>query len=273
MLEAELEAAQRLAVLGTLAAMIAHEFNNILTPLASYAQHALAHPDDQALTRRALERSIESTDRASRVTEAVLRFARPSGPADGPSHVHGSVKMALACLARSPERDGVRVDVHIPAAASVAMGSIALEQTLVNLILNAKQSIPSSGGSISIDAVESAAPRVPPAAVVACGSTGNDVPAWWTITIRDTGCGMDRTMLESILRPQSHPSARPAPRGTGLGLAICRRFIDRAGGWFWATSNPNKGSTFGLCLPAAPQQNTINLPASADPVKERPAVP
>lgn len=71
-----LEHQSRLATVGTIAGLIAHEFNNILTPVLTYSQMALAKPDDAALARRALERAAEGSERAAKIAAAILGFVR-----------------------------------------------------------------------------------------------------------------------------------------------------------------------------------------------------
>lgn len=79
-LERDIERQHRLATLGTIAGLIAHEFNNILTPMLSYAQMALARPEDADLARRALERSSAAAERAGRIASAILDLVRDEQP-------------------------------------------------------------------------------------------------------------------------------------------------------------------------------------------------
>ncbi|MEO0482970.1 MAG: sensor histidine kinase [Planctomycetota bacterium] len=89
--EAELEQSSQAASLGALAGMLAHEINNVLTPIGSYAQLALLRPEDTALTQKALERAASGADRGGRVCESILSFAReftpttPAAPAASPA--------------------------------------------------------------------------------------------------------------------------------------------------------------------------------------------
>ena len=75
-LTARLDHAERLATLGTIAGLIAHEFNNILTPVMSYAQLALANDDDADLVKKALQKAAEGSDQASQIAAAILGFVR-----------------------------------------------------------------------------------------------------------------------------------------------------------------------------------------------------
>src|SRR5687767_1017430 len=74
-----MEHRERLATLGTVAGLLAHEFNNILTPIMSYAQMALASPDDQDLTIKALKRAAEGSERAAQISGVILGFIKQEG--------------------------------------------------------------------------------------------------------------------------------------------------------------------------------------------------
>src|SRR5262245_32866442 len=108
-----LEHRERLATLGTIAALIAHEFNNVLTPVRTYAQMALAAPNDQALAAKALGRALEGSERATEIAGVILGFVR--GPASaasigsaasawGEADVSRAIDQALACLVRDPAK-------------------------------------------------------------------------------------------------------------------------------------------------------------------------
>src|SRR5215468_6918918 len=76
-LRAELERSQRLAMLGTVAAMVAHEVNNLMTPIATYAQLAQANPSDAPLVAKALERANAGAQQASRIATSILALSKP----------------------------------------------------------------------------------------------------------------------------------------------------------------------------------------------------
>ncbi|HPO92609.1 MAG TPA: histidine kinase dimerization/phospho-acceptor domain-containing protein, partial [Phycisphaerales bacterium] len=103
-LERDIERQHRLATLGTIAGLIAHEFNNILTPMLSYAQMALARPEDADLTRRALERSSAAAERAGRIASAILDLVRDEHPV-APVAVGGSPIAQPQAAGAAPNRD------------------------------------------------------------------------------------------------------------------------------------------------------------------------
>lgn len=148
-LKAELEHSHRLALLGTVAGIIAHEFNNILTPIMSYAQLALASPDDADLVHKALERAAHSTERAAEIASSMLTFVSRSEHEPAKAAVAEAVAESLHCLARDPAKDGIELVTEIPADLCVAMRPVALQQVLLNLILNAREAIGrGSGGGV-----------------------------------------------------------------------------------------------------------------------------
>lgn len=332
-LSAGLAHADRLASLGTLAAMIAHEVNNLMTPIVAYAQLALASPHDHDLRVKALRRAEDHARRASQISEAILRFARPDGsvavrgsasadiqatagggegdsavrhggengegvassgggaaevnsagvtggarrrPA-GPAaedgdvcHVEHALDGALSCLARDLEKDGIALvrDVRV----AVRMRPVALQQVLLNLILNARRAMLKSGGTLTVRSrvaspTESLAPAETP---------WNRVDRWMAvIEVSDTGGGVPPGRAEQLFRafergPESGQSEGRAwaggggagggggvggrgagGGGSGLGLAVSRRLVEEAGGRVWMESAPGLGTTVRMVLPAA----------------------
>lgn len=241
----QLEHADRLAALGTLAATIAHEFNNLLTPSMNWAQLALRSIEsgkpDLELAQKALAKCHSSGKKAGRVCEAILNLARP-----GPENQSGATECdlaevideALAALARDPAQDGVTLRRQVPAGLRIAMDSLQLEHVLVNLLINAQQAMHGRRrGTLTISAVLEDAG----------GSAGV------RLEITDTGCGIDAADLPRIF--DSFFTARKSPtadgRGTGLGLALCRKILQRHGGAITAHSTPGRGTTFRLLLPVS----------------------
>ncbi|MEO1129984.1 MAG: HAMP domain-containing sensor histidine kinase [Planctomycetota bacterium] len=237
--EQELAQAQRLAMLGTLAGSIAHEFNNLLTPIMSYAHLALASPEDTALVQKALQKAVDGTERASTIASSMLGFLR--GDEDEIANVRQAVRDSLACLARPLERDGIALESDVPAAAWTQMRPVALEQILLNLILNARAAILPQPGSISIHAECST------------WNTEQGGQPFVTIRVTDTGCGIDDSIIDQVFEPFVRGESRPAAEGSssGLGLSICRRLVNEAGGSIDVESTRGEGTTFTIRVPRA----------------------
>lgn len=231
-LNSELERSHRLVLLGTIASSIAHEFNNILTPVLSYGHYALDRPNDHSLLIKALRRAVNGTERAARISQAILEFAGRQ-PASGPrmqptACIADAIFEAMNCLARPLEQDGITLDITCPPDTAVQMDSVSLQQVLLNLILNARSAMTPGGGVLTIQ-------------------TNTNQNQGVGLVVRDTGRGMTNEAAASLLRP----FAAAGPPGHGLGLMICRRLVEQAHGTIRAESSPGQGTTFIIELPAA----------------------
>ncbi len=233
-LRQQLTHCHRLSTLGTLTSIIAHEYNNILTPIISYAQLALSRPDDRDLMHKAVEKALQGAERAASMSASILGFARDDEHAPASARLDAVVRESIACLGRDPAKDGIRLHVDVPDAC-VAIAPVQLQQVLVNLILNARDAM-RRGGDLHITA------RLDPDHAI--------------LTVRDTGPGIPPAILDRLFEPfvttkQGHDHPDAAPKGTGLGLCICRDLIRQAGGDIAVTSPPGNGATFTLTLPLA----------------------
>jgi signal transduction histidine kinase len=221
----------RLATLGTMASAIAHEYNNILTPIISYAQLALARPDDTALLHKAVERALSGAERAAAISSSILGFAR-DGDDSPQAFLPTTIDDALQCLAREPSKDGIELEVDLPQV-SIEMSPLALEQVIVNLVLNARKAMKRRGGRLRIAAVDG----------------GAEV----RLSVSDTGPGIPPEVMDRLFEPfvtHSIGEGKPARReGTGLGLCICKRLVEQAGGTIDVESEPGKGASFEIVVP------------------------
>lgn len=227
---------QRLATIGTIAAVIAHEFNNLLTPVISYAQYALSSAEserpDLELIRKALSKTCQGAGKAAKICNAMLSLARGEGSLAKVS-VQSLVEETLLVLARDPSKDGIALRVQVQPGLHVLGDAVQLEQVLLNLLINARQAMLGKGGSITIKA-----------------SGADDGQA--RIQVIDTGPGIPEKVLPRIFEPfftTKGTAKRGESRGTGLGLAICREIMAHHRGRIEVESVVGKGTTFTLLLP------------------------
>jgi signal transduction histidine kinase len=227
---------QRLATIGTISAVIAHEFNNLLTPIISYCQYALSSSEtakpDMELIRKALTRSFQSATKAGRICQSMLGLARGESSV-GSVLVQRLVDAVLTVMARDPKKDGLALRIQIQPDLTVEGDPVQLEQVLLNLLINARQAMAGKGGSITIKA----------AAV-------DDHQA--RLQVIDTGPGIPEKLLPRIWEPfftTKGTAKRGESRGTGLGLAICKQIVEHHKGRIEAASETGKGTTFSIYLP------------------------
>lgn len=261
----ELAWSHRLSTLGTLAATLAHEYNNLLTPVGIYAQLALADPDDPEKTRRALEAAVKGVEQASRLAEATLGFAGPSGQGGqggeagqrgvGSSSLASVAEQALACVGPRLRQSRVELEIKLEDT-ELAIEPLALQQVLINLLSNAEKAMRTTGGR---RAIQLGSKRRGDQAVIVVQDTGPGVPAEIRgrlfepfVTHRalntsvfgsPSGSGGDADDQRLKQRDtNTHrrttgnhcettgPQAGTSHGGTGLGLSICKRLVESAGG-------------------------------------------
>jgi two-component system NtrC family sensor kinase len=236
-LKSQLRETQRLAAIGTIAAVIAHEFNNLLTPIVSYSQFALqtiesGKPDDE-LIRKALSKSYQSSSKAGKICGSMLALARGETCTDRVG-VQQLVDETLLVMARDPQKDGIALRVHVQPGLFVRGDAVQLEQVLLNLLINARQAMAGKSGSLTIKAA-----RV------------DDAP-YVRIQVIDTGPGIPEKLLSRIFEPfftTRGTAGKGEPRGTGLGLAICKEIVEHHGGRIEVESQLGRGTTFTISLP------------------------
>jgi len=237
-LREQLTESQRLATIGTIAAVIAHEFNNLLTPIVSYSQYALQSAEgespDMELIRKALTKSHQSSAKAGRICTSMLGLARGES-IFGQVTVQKLIEETLLVLARDPQKDGIALRVQVQPDLAVTGDPVQLEQVLLNLLINARQAMLGKGGSITIKAHRTDDGEV-------------------RIQVVDTGPGIPEKLLSKIFQPfftTKGTAKKGETKGTGLGLAICKEIVEHHRGRIEVESEVGKGTTFSLYLPTA----------------------
>jgi signal transduction histidine kinase len=250
-LREQLTESQRLATIGTIAAVIAHEFNNLLTPIVSYSQYALqsaesAKPDAE-LIKKALNKAFQGSTKAGRICTSMLGLARGES-SFGTVEIQRLVEETLLVLARDPQKDGIALRVQVQPGLTVFGDHVQLEQVLLNLLINARQAMLGKAGSITIKAQRL--------------DTGE-----LRIQVIDTGPGIPEKYQRKIFDPfftTKGTTRKGEPKGTGLGLAICKEIVEHHKGRIEVQSEVGKGSTFSIYLPADAATNTpAPAPAAA----------
>ena len=239
---------QKLESIGRLAGGIAHDFNNMLFVVKGYAEilaKDLASGDPARLDPVQLLQSVEAisqaADRAAQLTAQLLAFSRQQIVTVKVFDINaaiGRIEPMLTQLIGENIRLRLRLD---PDAGSIRADPGQIEQVIVNLVVNARDALP-SGGTITIETVKVAleAPQtVEPRAVTS-------VP-FVLLAVIDDGVGMDRATRERIFEPFF--TTKELGKGTGLGLASTYGVVQQAGGHIGVYSEPGHGSAFKLYFP------------------------
>lgn len=235
-LEGELARIQKLESLGVLAGGIAHDFNNILTAISGSISLILMHaPEDDVIADR-LRMAAKATDRATQLSRQLLTFSRGGVPILKPGSITSLLRDTVSfSLHGSTMKAEFRLQNDLW---NVEMDEGQISQVIQNLVLNAQQAMP-HGGRITISAsnfVKKDLGELPLA-------QGDYV----RITVTDEGVGITPENLGKIF----DPFFTTKQKGSGLGLAICHSIATKHNGYLGVESEPGKGTTFSLLLPAA----------------------
>lgn len=245
-LEAELAHAQKLEALGRLAGGVAHDFNNLLMVIYSYSESLIPTMEPADPRREDLEEIRRAAESARGLTAQLLAFGRRDVQRPRNVILEHAVVEAHKLLVRV-------IGDHIEVVAALSdspstiwIDPLQLEQMIVNLALNARDAMP-RGGKLTIATARRDTPDAPGA----------------TLSVTDTGVGMDNVTRERIFEPFFTTKARG--RGTGLGLAAVHGIVERCGGAIRVCSSPAAGTTFEIDLPLSTRTDT------AEPVPPLPA--
>ncbi|WGD29830.1 ATP-binding protein [Ancylobacter sp. WKF20] len=233
----ELAKANRLATLGQVSAGVAHEINQPLAAIRTYAENARAFLKRGAPegAEGALGRIVGLTERVGAITDTLRGFARRGDGAVEPTPLADAISGALMILDAPLRQSGIRpVVTAIPAELRVMGRRVELEQVLVNLMRNA------------IEALAGAPPAHSAAPALSLGvrMEGHEV----VITVTDNGPGMSEAQVAGLFTPFRSSKAK----GLGLGLVICQDIVARFGGTLTAACRPGEGCVFTIVLRRAP---------------------
>ena len=234
LLKSQVRQAQQLANLGTAAAMLAHEVNNLLTPIHAYAEYALTS-DDHELMRKALTVTTKNGRMLIAMSSRILELSAAKPQKTEPVALRPMVEDALAGLCRDLSKDGIDVSMNVDASLIVQADPLQLQQVFFNLFLNAREAMSAShSGRLTVSAAR------------------NDRTV--VIEVRNTGDAIPPELLPYLFEPfqTSKPVEREGRRRCGgLGLALCRDLIEENDGTIRASSTPDEYTTFTITLPAA----------------------
>lgn len=252
-LEEKLRHAERLDVLGQIAGGIAHEFNNLLSPILGYAEllkNRLAELNQESLLRP-LELIEKAGQRATALVGEILTFARETEYRLSPVSFNDIVQETLALLRQTFPRTITIVEDLQPDLPLVEAEAGQMQSALLNLCLNARDAMP-EGGTLTISTRE-----------VALGEEGiprePDLPPgrYVRVSVQDGGIGMDQATMAKVFDPFF--TTRRGTGGCGLGLAAVYGAVQSHQGQLTVESEKGQGSLFSIFLPVTEQNN--NEPA------------
>jgi signal transduction histidine kinase/ActR/RegA family two-component response regulator len=240
-LEEQFLRAQKMEALGRLAGGIAHDFSNMLSVISGYAEllESVLPKKDGPLKRYA-DKIIESTKRASELTQQLLTFSRK----EIARSIHFDPDRALGGLATILRRlvgEDIDIKIDSKAGVSIIIDPSQFEQIVFNIVINSRDAMP-NGGTI----------RIGTSLVEGRDLQGVDnadhAKTYVRISITDTGLGMNQDVLSHLFEPFF--TTKEVGRGTGLGLSTCYGIVKQHGGAIAVHSEINVGTTVEVFLPS-----------------------
>ncbi len=244
-LERQLRHTQKMEAIGTLAGGVAHDFNNVLTPIIGYTEIIRLKLTQDGFGDGAvfdyLEEILKASKRAKSLVEQVLTFSRSIEKRETLQALHPIVKEVVKLLRVTlPATITIREEVD-EQCGKVLIDPVQLHQVLINLCTNAAHAMAGSHGRLTVRLA-----RVP---------AGADGREWLELSVADTGSGIAEELLDRIFEP--YFTTKEKTSGTGMGLAMVHGIVSRQGGSIKVESEVGKGSLFRVFLPVAKREAGI----------------
>ncbi len=253
-LEERLRQSQKLEAIGRLAGGVAHDFNNMLTAIGGYNALALERLEPDSPIRSDLQEIGRATDRATALTRQLLAFSRKQVLQPELLNLNGVV-VEMEAMLRPLIGENVVLETDFePALGPIEADPGQLQQVVLNLVVNARDAM-AEGGRIVVE--------------TANVDVGEDDPSiepgrYVSLTVRDTGHGIDEETLTQIFEPFFTTKERG--KGTGLGLATVYGIVKQSGGYVVVESEPGAGTAFTIYLRRVAEARPSPREANAVPV-------
>jgi two-component system NtrC family sensor kinase len=268
-LEEQLIRAEKLSAIGQLVAGVAHEVNNPLTSISGYTQLMMRDTSLPEAVHEDLRHIHVQAERAARIVQNLLVFAREHKPQRLPIDLNDVVRSTLSLRAYQLRVDSITVSLNLASSLPQTVADpFQLQQVLLNLINNAHQAMTERGGNGTLTLRTMTGARPP------TDGSSSATPVV-IVAIGDTGVGISARDLNRIFDP--FYTTKPVGQGTGLGLSICFGIVQEHGGRIWAESEVGVGTTMYVELPLVEEPATAVTPddggesqhAAAAPARSR----
>jgi signal transduction histidine kinase len=245
----QLQQAQKMEAIGTLAGGIAHDFNNILSAVVGFTELSLFEVPKESKLATNLQQVLSATQRAKALIRQILTFSRQSNPETRPIQFVKIIEEALTLL-RASLPATVEINKNFQSQAYVMADPSQLDQVVMNLCTNAGHAMMDEGGVLEIGLQDKK---------IMAGKTAQFfgiVPGKYIeLTVKDNGSGMTKDTLNRIFDPFF--TTKKKGEGTGMGLSVVHGIVKNCKGGISVDSQVGKGTCFHIILPIV---NPIEIP-------------
>jgi len=251
-LEKQLRKSQKMEAIGTLAGGIAHDLNNILSPILGYSDMIMYTSDPEGSIYHRSEKIQQAALRAADLVSQILSFNRGGEEAKRLIRLHPVAREVVKLLRGSIPSTIRIIDQVDRNCRSVYADPTQIHQVLMNLCTNAYHAMEETGGELIVGLDQKTLSR---ADVVEYPNLSRGDGVYLVLEVSDTGCGMAEDVMERIFDP--YFTTKEEGKGTGLGLATAYTIVQSCDGDIRVKSRPGKGSCFTVLLPAVLEDNGI----------------
>jgi len=255
----QLQQAQKMEAIGTLAGGIAHDFNNILFPIIGYTEMTMDDVPRESQAYKNLFEILTAGKRAAKLVEHILTFSRSRNQERTPMKIHLVIKEALKLIrAAIPKTINLHQDIDENCGPTLA-DPTQVHQIIMNLCTNAYHAMQNTGGDMRVALKEV---TIKPEDSIALK---NNPGTYLRLMVSDTGHGMDNLVKQRIFEP--YYTTKEKNKGTGMGLSVVHGIVKSYGGDISVFSKPGAGTTFYVYLPRLdtykePQSVNFDTPVS-----------
>jgi len=242
-LEEQLREAQKMESIGKLAGGIAHEFNNLLTPIIGYSELVLNEIRNDDPQRRNIEEIKKAGERAASLTKQLLAYSRKQPLQPRVLDLNAVIAEVDRMLRRLIGGNIELVTRLAPELGRVKIDPSQIGQIVINLAVNSRDAMP-QGGKLTIETTNTELDEAYPRKRVAV-TPGQYV----MLSVSDTGCGMDAQTQSHLFEPFF--TTKEIGKGTGLELSMVYGIVKQSGGDIWVYSEIGRGTVFKIYLPRA----------------------
>lgn len=241
-LRSQLQQAQKMEAVGTLAGGIAHDFNNILFPIIGYTEMTMDDVDKDSLAYNNLYEVLKAAKRAAKLVEHILTFSRSRNQERSPMKIHIVIKEALKLIrATIPKTINLHHDID-ESCGPVLADPTQIHQIIMNLCTNAYHAVQEDiGGDIRVALKEV---NIRPADNI---ELNKNPGTYLRLMVSDTGHGMNDIVKQRIFEP--YYTTKEKNKGTGMGLSVVHGIVKSYNGDISVFSRPGSGTTFYVYLP------------------------
>ncbi len=227
---------EKMASIGLLSAGIAHEINTPLTGISSYCQLILDEPDNEeniSLVSKIQDQVI----RANKITRTLLDFSRQKGEVPVELNINSIIEESIPLIEHKIKTKNIKIEKDLDSKSQFFGFPTRLQQMIINLLINASDSVKIDGGNIKISTIETIKNII--------------------ITIKDNGKGIDKDSIKKIFEPFF--TTKKKGEGTGLGLSIIYNIIREHYGDIKVNSVKDQETTFSITIPKISPLRRIKL--------------